>query len=326
MRSIRFVVCSFLVMMSLGVLSAQEAGSIRVDSIPGTGLAFSMSFIPEGEFLMGSPESEPDREEDEGPQQYTGMSAFWMGQMEVRFEEYEVFRQRHLDTSHPISVDQSYDADAVTRPSPPYEDPSFGMGTTGYPASSMTQYAALQYCKWLYQKTGIFYRLPTEAEWEYACRAGTESPWFFGSDPDSLDHYGWYYGNSNGVFHPVGEKRPNPWGLYDMYGNVAEWTLDQYQEDFLLVYQEAMATNPWRIPQKVHPRTVRGGTYDDDPAFMRSAERLRSSLKWKERDPQFPKSYWWNTDSPFVGFRIVSPVNQPSAELVEEFFDLVLPD
>lgn len=320
------MICMMLGMTLSGHLLAQKTGNVRLDSIPGTGLTFAMAFIPGGEFLMGSPEAEFEREEDEGPQHMVTVSPFWMGQMEVRFEEYEVFRQRHLDDSHTVSTAQTYDADAVTRPSPPYEDPSFGMGTTGYPASSMTQYAALQYCKWLYRKTGIFYRLPTEAEWEYAARAGTESPWFFGSDPDSLDHYAWYYANSNGVFHPVGQKHPNPWGLYDVYGNVAEWTLDQYQQDQYATYQNALSVNPWRTPEKVHPRTVRGGTYDDDPNGMRSAERLRSSHDWKARDPQFPKSYWWNTDSPFVGFRIICPVDQPSAEEVEEFFDIVLPE
>lgn len=326
MRSLASGTMILITSLIAGRLSAQTAGDIRHDSIPETGLSFSMAYIPSGEFMMGSPESEAGREEDEGPQKNVSISAFWMGQMEVRFEEYEVFRQRRLDESHPVSETLSYDADAVTRPSPPYEDPSFGMGTTGYPASSMTQYAALQYCKWLYQKTGMFYRLPTEAEWEYACRAGTDGPWFFGSNPDSLDQYGWYYGNSNGVFHPVGEKQSNPWGLYDLYGNVAEWTLDQYQKDILLTYGEANVADPWRIPEKVHPRTVRGGTYDDDAEDMRSSERLRSSQSWKERDPQFPKSYWWNTDSPFVGFRIVCPVDQPTAEEVEKFFTLVLPE
>ncbi len=95
-----------------------------------------------------------------------------------------------------------------------------------------------------YEKTGVFYRLPTEAEWEYACRAGTRTTWFFGDDPIGMDQVAWYYGNSGGVFHPGGKKAPNPWGLYDMYGNVAEWTLDQYQADYLASLSEAGEMNP----------------------------------------------------------------------------------
>lgn len=304
---------------------AQEV-ILSTDSIPGTGLTFLMSKIPAGSFLMGSPEGEPGREVDEGPQQEVGIDGFWMGVKEVSFDEYVVFRERHLDRSNITSAGHSFDADAVTRPSPPYEDPSHGMGTEGYPASSMTQYAALEYCKWLYEKAGVFYRLPTEAEWEYACRAGTETTWFFGNDPAGLDDVAWYYGNSGGVFHPGGTKSPNPWGLYDMYGNVAEWTLDQYQEDFLAGLVQSGAENPWAEPTTKHPRTVRGGFYNGDPEDMRSAERFRSSMKWKERDPQIPKSYWWNTDSPFVGFRIVRPETQPSEEEIDAFWQLVLPD
>lgn len=305
--------------------AAQEV-MLASDTIPGTGLGFSLAMIPEGTFLMGSPEDEAGRDEDEGPQRQVSIDAFWMGTLEVSFEEYEVFRERHLDVSNPTPSGQSYDADAVSRPSPPYEDPSHGMGTEGYPACSMTQYAALQYCKWLYDKTGTFYRLPTEAEWEYACRAGTETSWFFGDDPEGIEEVAWFYGNSGGVFHPGGAKAPNSWGLHDMYGNVAEWTLDQYQMDFLASLPDSVSENPWREPVKIHPRTVRGGYYNDDPEKMRSAERLRSSMKWKERDPQIPKSYWWNTDSQFVGFRIIRPVTQASPEEITEFWSRVLPE
>lgn len=302
---------------------AQEV-ILATDSIPGTGITFLMSQISAGTFFMGSPEGEAGRDSDEGPQREVRVDGFWMGVQEVSFEEYVVFRERRLDQSQTNSIGQAFDADAVTRPSPPYEDPSHGMGTEGYPASSMTQYAALHYCKWLHEKTGVFYRLPTEAEWEYACRAGSKTAWFFGDDPEDMDHVAWYYENSGGVFHPGGTKAPNPWGLYDMYGNVAEWTLDQYQADFLASMSEP--GNPWTEPTTKHPRTVRGGFYNDDPEDMRSAERVRSSMKWKERDPQIPKSYWWNTDSPFIGFRIIRPEHQPTAEEITAFWQVVLPD
>ncbi len=312
------------IMWTVSSLWAQGSLPSSEDSIPGTGVRFRMVLLPAGEFLMGSPEDEAGREADEGPQRKVILPAFWIGAFEVKFEEYEVFRQIHLDTENLTALGDTYQADAVTRPSPPYEDPSFGMGTTGYPASSMTQYAALRYCAWLYKKTGIFYRLPTEAEWEYACRAGTTTVWSYGDDPAGLDEVAWYYGNSAGVFHPGGQKAPNPWGLYDMHGNVAEWTLDQYQENFLATLPEEGTESPWQQPTKLHPRTVRGGSYDDDAAETRSAERLKSDLVWKARDPQIPKSFWWNTDSPFVGFRLVRPAVQPTPEEAAKFWKTVL--
>jgi formylglycine-generating enzyme required for sulfatase activity len=187
----------------------------------------------------------------------------------------------------------------------------------------MTQYAALQYARWLSAKTGEFYRLPTEAEWEYACRAGSTTSYSFGEDPAELDLYAWHFGNSDETFHEVGQKRPNEWGLYDMHGNVSEWTLDQYDPSFYASLPEE-SDSPWARPTSRHPRTVRGGAFDDDPGALRCADRLKSNLKWKRRDPQIPKSVWWNTDSQFVGFRLVRPANRPSAEEIEAFWALVL--
>jgi formylglycine-generating enzyme required for sulfatase activity len=303
---------------------ADSSFTVYEQVIPGTEVSFKMTPIPSGEFLMGSPEGEANRSEDEGPQRKVKIDAFWMGVHEVTFDEYEVFRDKLLDKA-PEGGEDDWDADAVTRPSPPYEDPTFGMGKYGYPAASMTQYAALSYCRWLSQKTGVFYRLPTEAEWEYACRAGTTTSFSFGDSQEKLDDYAWYYENSDEKYHKVGEKSPNPWGLYDMHGNVAEWTLDQYQADqYATLDGEKVNHNPWAMPTRLHPRTVRGGSWDDDPESLRSAARTESSMRWKRRDPQVPKSFWWNTDSPFVGFRIIRPFKQPTKEDMEEFWSLVL--
>ncbi|WP_020528817.1 formylglycine-generating enzyme family protein [Flexithrix dorotheae] len=319
---------SFLI---LSVASAQE-DSLRNDEqfklykqeIPGTPVSFQMAPIPGGKFLMGSPETEPDRKEDEGPQVEVEIEPFYIGVFEVTFDEYEIFREKNLDKA-PEGKEDSWNADAVTRPSPPYEDPTFGMGKYGYPAASMTQFAALRYCKWLTEKTGVFYRLATEAEWEYACRAGTTTAYSFGDSVSKLDEYAWHYENSDDAYHKVGEKKPNPWGLYDMHGNVAEWTLDQYKEDFYASLDaDEKKKNPWAIPVKLHPRTVKGGSWDDDPDKLRSAARTESSMKWKQRDPQIPKSFWWNTDSPFVGFRIVSPKKQPTPEELKKFWGITL--
>ncbi len=316
------IVLSFTLMVS-----AQEEtvtfGAIT-DTIPGTTVAFKMTAIPAGTFVMGTTDAEENHEADEGPQHEITIEPFWMGVYEVTFDEYNIFREKELDVA-PAGMEDSWNADAVARPSPPYEDPTFGMGKQGFPAGSMTQFAALQYCKWLSEKTGDFYRLPTEAEWEYACRAGTTTAYSFGDDVEMLDEYAWHYDNSDEKYHEVGTKKPNPWGLYDMHGNVAEWTLDQYKKDFYAsLPTDSTLVNPWSQPTKLHPRTVRGGSWDDSAEEHRSGARMMSSMKWKERDPQIPKSYWWNTDSPFVGFRIIKPYNQPSQEERDAFWGMVL--
>ncbi len=308
------------------VNAQQKSFGTFTDTIPGTQVTFSLTGIPGGIFQMGSPATEAGRAEDEGPQHPVKVDSFWIGTFEVTFEMYEVFRDKKLDKDTSRNTTRPYRSDAITRPSPPYEDPTFGMGKYGYPAGSMTQLAALQFCKWLSEKTGRFYRLATEAEWEYAAKAGTATAYGFGDDAAQLTDYAWYYENSEGVFHQVGLKKPNAWGLYDMHGNVAEWTLDQYQADYYVAFGDSLAANPWRIPSALHPRVVKGGSYDDDPADLRSSERLESRMSWKRRDPQLPKSLWWNTDSPFVGFRIVSPAKTPSAAEVRQFWARALGD
>jgi formylglycine-generating enzyme required for sulfatase activity len=294
------------------------------ESIEGTDVSFTMMPIPEGEFTIGSPEAQENREEDEGPQKNVKMDAFYMMQTELTWDLYELFidKEKSATLSY-ASEDIKLIADAVMRPSTPYLDPSFGMGKRNYPAISMTQYSALVFCKWLSQVTGKFYRLPTEAEWEYACKAGTNTAYSFGDNIEDLEEYGWYWDNSDDTYHEVGQKKPNPWGLYDMHGNVAEWTMDQYQEDFYATIEEGVV-NPWRIPDSLYPRSVRGGSWDDDPEALRSSNRIRSSRDWQKRDPQIPKSFWWNTDAPFLGFRVVRPAREMSKEEIEEFFSMAL--
>jgi len=308
------------------VAVAQKEHQIqRLDqNIPGTDINFQMTMIPAGNFLMGSAETVADRSIDEGPQFVATVDSFWMGTYELSFEEFDIYRNKEKDVASMNQPD--WDADIIARPSPPYEDPTFGMGKRNVPAVSMTQFSALQYCKWLSDKSGIFYRLPTEAEWEYACKAGMSSGYYgVGQDIDSL---AWHYDNSSEKYHKKGKKLPNKWGLYDMLGNVSEWTLDQYTEDAYasLATQMTTQTNAWIKPTSLHPRTVRGGSWDDGAEAQRCSCRIKSSGKWKERDPQIPKSYWWNTDSPFVGFRIVRPIPQPSAEDQASFWALVLGD
>ncbi|MEN7547038.1 SUMF1/EgtB/PvdO family nonheme iron enzyme [Rapidithrix thailandica] len=316
--------------LSMPFANAQEAFDessafeTYVDSIPGTGISFKMVPIPGGEFMIGSPEAEANRKEDEGPQKKVKLEPFWMLEVEVPFEMYEIFRDKTKDLMSNGETYVSESGDPITRPSPPYEDPTFGMGKYGYPAASMTQYAALSFCKWLSNRTGKFYRLPTEAEWEYACRAGSNTAYSYGDDPEQLEEYAWYYDNADDAYQKVAQKKPNAWGLYDMHGNVAEWTLDQYDAEFYANLKKEINENPWRLPTSLHPRTVKGGSYYDDPEDLRSAKRTESSMSWKRRDPQIPKSFWWNTDSPFVGFRIIRPAKDMSKEEIAKFWSSVL--
>jgi len=293
------------------------------EKIRGTDVSFDMVPIPGGEYLMGSPESEADRGDDEGPQVTVKIAPFWMGKYEVTWNEYELwmfsleYDDRQRLKREATAADQL--ADAVTRPTKPYTDMTFGMGRDDYPAISMTQLAAKMYCKWLSAKTGHYYRLPTEAEWEYACRAGSKTAYSFGDDPEKLEEYGWFFDNSDDHYQKVGQKKPNAWGLYDMHGNVAEWCLDQYHEDaYKRIAAGKLNDNPLLVPTEEYPRVVRGGSWDDDPEQLRSAARRGSEEDWKVRDPQLPKSVWYHTDAKFLGFRVVRPLNVPAKELQEK--------
>lgn len=284
--------------------------------IPGTTVSFTMVPIPAGTFNMGSSENQKGHRRDEGPATKVKLSAFWIEEHEVTYDEYVLFLDEGRDTGHL--------PDGVTRPSPPYVDFTLGMGKSGgFPANSMTQYAALMYCKWLYNKTGVFYRLPTEAEWEYASRAASEKPYFFGDNENDLKDYAWYADNSGNKYHRVKQLKPNLWGLYDVYGNVAEWTLDQYQEDYFEKIKTG-STDPVIEPKTKYPVTLKGGHFRDEAVNLRSAARLASNRKWNARDPQIPKSKWWIADAPFVGFRIVRPLHQPTVNEVDQFFNHAL--
>jgi formylglycine-generating enzyme required for sulfatase activity len=284
-------------------------------SIPGSDQAYAFVPIPGGSFLMGSPATEKNRRADEGPQKKITLSPFWMGAFEVTHDQFGVFF-RDENTS------QGSKMDAVTRPTAQYIDLSWNMGKDGgYPVNSMSVDGALMFCRWLYEKTGIFYRLPTEAEWEYACRAGSTTAYPFGKDAGLIGQFAWTKSNSKGKYQKTGQKKPNAWGLYDMLGNVAEWTLDQYQKDYFTAPQDI---DPLIKPTTRYPRSVRGGSYMDDPASLRSAARRHSAQDWNIRDPQIPKSRWWLTDGMFVGFRIVRPLQQPSKEEAENFYKLYL--
>ena len=291
--------------------------------IPVTGVHFDMVPIRGGTFQMGSPDDEPERIENEGPACEVEVSPFWMGRCEVTWNEYEPFMITAVDREK-HGGRKDYDptvhtiVDGVSQPTPPYTEMSFGMGQKGFPAISMTQHAANKYCQWLSAQTGHFYRLPTEAEWEYACRAGTQSTYSF--PKDEIDDYAWYYDNSDDKYHLVGQKKPNPWGLHDMHGNVMEWTADRFADDYFATIIDNNR-NPLLRPQRLYPRAVRGGSWNDDPEQLRSAYRTGSDASWKAQDPQLPVSIWYHTDAQWLGFRVVRPLEVPSDDKMSRYWN-----
>jgi len=297
-----------------------------VEAIPGTEVTFAVVPIKGGKFRMGSPESEISRKSDEGPVHEVEIAPFWMEEHEVTWNEYQVFQLkldlavRKADATKAQAQDRW--ADAVSRPTAPYVPMDFGMGTDGFPAICMTEFAAKHYTKWLSMKTGRFYRLPTEAEWEYACRAGTTTAYSFGDDAKQLGDFAWDFDNSDGKYHKVGSKKSNPWGLFDMHGNVAEWVVDQHDDGaFYKSCAEKLALAPVNWPTKLYPRVVRGGSWDDDADRLRSAARRGSQASWKVQDPQLPKSIWYFTDARFAGFRVVRPLVAPAPEERAKYWD-----
>jgi formylglycine-generating enzyme required for sulfatase activity len=291
--------------------------------MPGSNVGFDLVPVAGGRFLMGSPPGEAGRGEDEGPQVEVAVEPFWMGRCEVTWAEFELW---NTDTERP----QSKRPDGVSRPTPPYVDMTFQMGRDGYPAICMSHVAARQYCKWLSDKTGQFFRLPTEAEWEYACRAGSTTAYAFGDDAERLGQFAWFEGNSARVlergakpvaaYHQVGEKSPNAWGLCDLHGNVAEWVADGYFADaYAAAHGDGLRLAPYLPPARDaggrpvrFSHVVRGGSWRDPAPALRSAARQSSQPEWNERDPQIPKSWWYLTEGQHVGFRVVRPYRAPS--------------
>jgi len=316
MHRFKFLVIGFLFLGFHLAFAQKQAYQLE---LPGTTQTLEMVFIEGGNFQIGSPSSEKGHQRDESPQSNIEVASFWMASTETTWNLYQHFVDRDIDGRSLQKKDQALvdlDIDAISGATTPYVDMSFGMGTDDYPAIGMTQKAAVQFCKWLSALTGNFYRLPTEAEWEYACRAGSQTAYSHSDDASGLELYAWFEENSDGKYHKVGQKKPNAWGLYDMHGNIAEWTLDQYEIE---AYKK-LAKVKWNKPLKTYPKAVRGGSWIDSAEKLRSAARRGSDPQWKMRDPQIPKSEWWHTDAPFVGFRIVRPYQTPSKKEQELYW------
>ena len=295
------------------------------ETIVKTGVPFEMIPIKGGKFLMGSPASEKDRKDDEGPQREVEIKPFWMGKFEVTWDEYKPFMEtgnisRNKDGSPRSWSHDDPVEDLVSAPTTAYTEMSFGMGIKGYPAICMTQHAALKFCEWISAQTGHFYRLPTEAEWEYACRAGTRTAFSWGDDPKKAEKYAWFYDNAGDKYQKVGEKEPNPWGSMICTEMSSEWTLDAYGKK--LIGREASGLSPYVKPGvDLYPRTVRGGSWYDYIEDLRSAKRYATHQDWKREDPQLPKSIWYLTDANWLGMRLVRPLEVPSAENMHEIWN-----
>ncbi len=292
--------------------------------IPSTTVSFEMVAIPGGTFRMGSPESEPYRRADEGPAHLVAVDSFWIGRIEVTWDEFEAwYRATRSEGRSDTRLMEDEGVDAITGATPPYVPPDQGWGKGDRPAITMTHYAAEQYCRWLSEVTGKHYRLPTEAEWEYAARGGTDGPYFFDGSPTKyterrwwnrllgrnttvLDSFVIHRGNGNGRTQPPSLVAPNPFGLRNMLGNVREFTADWYAAD---TYErragQGTAVNPVG-PDTGDERVVRGGSFRSDPADMRLAARDHTeSRACFMTDPQVPKSRWWYSDCTDVGLRVV---------------------
>ena len=216
------------------------------------------------------------------------------------------------------------DIDAVSGPTPPFGAPDQGWGMGSRPAITMTHYAAETFCQWLSLKTGRKYRLPTEAEWEYAARGGTSDPYYFGGNPKKFSAEGFlkgvfkadtagiasnvvYAANSGNRTQEPSRVAANPFGLKNMLGNVMEYCSDFYAEDAYSTLQDG-AVNP-RGPQSGTEYVVRGGYYASDAADVRCAARSHTEHDaWLRTDPQNPKSIWWYSDIKGIGFRVVCEV------------------
>jgi formylglycine-generating enzyme required for sulfatase activity len=281
--------------------------TIVIHPEPGTEkrVTFFMVYVPGGTFTMG--------DGTDGPAHKVKVGGFWMGRCEVTWDEFDLFL---TDEAYLRADDRragKLGPDAITRPTFPYVDETYGHERAGHPALCMTHHAAMTYCHWLRQKTKKGYRLPTEAEWEYAARAGAgDTAYWFGNDPKRLAEHAWFKENSSdddhprGTTHKVGTKKPNPLGLHDMYGNVAEWTLDQYDaKAYEKRARDPLSMRPVAPPtEKKWSHVVRGGSWADRAQRCRSAARRVSDASWQKWDTNEPQSIWWLTQMDVIGFRV----------------------
>jgi formylglycine-generating enzyme required for sulfatase activity len=256
--------CLGPMVISADARGAKQALSPYTETLPGSVVKVNMVPIHGGTVTIGG--------------KPMAIKPFWMEDTEIPWEAFDVF----LASGPPSKpYDQTkFAPDAIARPSHSYILPDLGWGHHGYPAINISIDSATMFCRWLSSVTKKKYRLPTEAEWDFACRAGVSGDWDM--DPTELDKESWNAGNAARVTHPVGKKAPSKYGLYDMLGNVGNWAIDADGKP-----------------------VVCGGTFMDASLDISPETRRRWSPKWQESDPQLPKSRWWLSDGPFAGLRLV---------------------
>jgi sulfatase modifying factor 1 len=295
------------------------------EQIPNTAISFNMIPVKGGTFKMGSSDNEPFRKNDEGPVRSVTVSKFFMGEVEVTWDEYWAFyastmSEGRLDPTI-VMEKNAGNPDAISGPTPPFGIPDQGWGSGARPAITMSHYGAQTYCQWLTKVTGKKYRLPTEAEWEFACRGGSETPYFFKGDPKrfvnkglrnkimgvdttEINSYVVYEINSMGKTQEPAFVKANPFGLKNMAGNVAEYCSDWYSPE---AYKATGTTvSDPKGPESGEEHVVRGGSYNSEAGEVRSAAReFTQTVNWLKTDPQQPKSIWWYSDIKGIGFRVV---------------------
>ncbi len=296
------------------------------EHIPGSNVAFNMVAVNGGRFLMGSPKGEAYRQADEGPVREVEVNDFWMGEIEVSWDEYLAFFQQTGSQGRKEAEENvNEDVDAITGATPPWGAPDQGWGKGKRPAITMSHHAAVTYCRWLSKVTGKKYRLPTEAEWEYAARGGVQNPYFFEGEPEDfeatgllgklfgadtavINSYAVYVENSPMMTQEPDFVKANPFGLKNMLGNVEEFCMDFYDPLVYSKYPAGVVKNP-RGPRTGQEHVVRGGAFLHRAKDLRVANRSRTyTREWLETDPQIPKSIWWYSDVKSVGFRVVCEI------------------
>jgi len=281
-------VAALVLVLTPALHEAADTPESYTETIPNTDTSFEMVHIPGGEFTMGS-----DGEPDEGPPRRVSISPFWMSRTEVTcdlFEEYYLNRFSNKPA----------DGTVLTGPSPAYEPYDNGWGRDARPAIKVTWHNAKQFCAWLSAMTGKQYRLPTEAEWEFAARAGSD-----GETYENLPDYAWFAENSPEKTVEAAQKLPNAFGLYDMLGNVWEFCIDGYDADYYRNLHDDVNADPRGPEDSEDWGTLRGGSWQDPASELRFANRQIVQYEWLERDPQIPRSLWWHYDATMVGIRVV---------------------
>ena len=339
-RCLVVAVVAVIAVLSISAQAAKPAAYIEtVKTVNDAEISFRMVPIPAGTFTMGSPASEPNRADDEGPQHEVRVDPFYLCSTEATIELFMAYYTETVSAKRDFietqeakkDAETAEGVDAISGPTPVYGDLSMGYGSK-HPAIGMTWHNANNFCLWLSKKTGKKYRLPTEAEWEYAARAGTSNAFGLPGDPKEqesfavavhgdrgtlvgvvttehvMNDYAWYDATADSETNEVGKKKPNARGLYDMTGNVREWVSDFYSPT---AYAEAAKNSPAVNPKG--PKTgelhvARGGDYSCTVMDLRCAARHFEQKWWRMGDPQIPKSIWWLPEMDIIGFRVACSI------------------